>query len=119
MDFAGFSAIPPSARVAIYGTGAAGLGLKARLARHRPDVAVVCFLDSRMEGRIDGLPVLSALDASRALQLAGLILVASAWWREIVGTLGRLRIPAGAYLVLNPAPLAVTPDQPEDLPPPE
>ncbi len=112
MEFSAYEQIPDSAQVAIYGTGAAGLGLKARLARLRPDVEVACFLDSRLEGTLDGLPVYSASNIDQALARAGLILVASAWWREIVGTLSRLRIPDSAYLVLCPAPLAVTPEQP-------
>ncbi len=112
MEFATFDQIPEGAKAAVYGTGAAGVGLKARLARVRPDVEVACFLDSKLEGNLDGLPVFSVANLDQALDRSGIILVASAWWREIVGILGRMRIPESAYLVLNPAPLAVTEQHP-------
>jgi len=75
--------LPQGARVVIYGTGAAAGAVLDRVRAERPDVAVPCLADSFSRGEALGLPVVLRGDLPSLAGGFDLILVASAWWREI------------------------------------
>jgi glycosyltransferase involved in cell wall biosynthesis len=76
--------VPVSARVAIYGTGAGGLRLRDRLRLERPDVRVVCFVDSFTAGTKDGLRVVMPGDLAGLADAIDEIVIASVHWPDIV-----------------------------------
>jgi glycosyltransferase involved in cell wall biosynthesis len=49
--------IPMNIKIALYGASDAGRLFRRRLQQYRPDVSVVCFIDSYKEGKYDGLDV--------------------------------------------------------------
>ena len=89
--------LPNGSRVAVYGAGEAGDKVLAALAGKRPDVRPVCFLDSHKNGHRNGLDIRKA-DAGLKRDW-DLVLVASAWWREIAAHAGSLDL--GPVLVAD------------------
>lgn len=75
--------IPRDARVVIYGTGAAAGTVLGRIRAERPDVAVPCLADSFSRGEALGLPVVLRGDLPTLSGGFDLVLIASAWWRDI------------------------------------
>ncbi|MCP4040206.1 MAG: hypothetical protein GY733_24895, partial [bacterium] len=82
--------LPRGGALCIYGSGVAGKGLLSLLRRHRPDVRVEAFADSRQTGTVDGLPLLDINQLRAAHERFDRILVASAYWREILDGLSDL-----------------------------
>ena len=81
------SALPPCARVAIYGNGGRGRRLRTLLARQHPGVAVAFFIDSFRESARTR-PATLTLDQFIARQgEADLVLVASTYQDDIVAAL--------------------------------
>ena len=76
--------IPSKARVLIYGQGKAALNVLNHIRTERPDVRVPCLLDSFTSGSTAGLPVHRRDELSTLHIEWDIILVASAWWRDIV-----------------------------------
>ena len=57
-----FSQIKENARIAIYGTCDLGLKIKENLEIYRPDIQLLCFLDSFKEGKINNLRINSPFE---------------------------------------------------------
>lgn len=57
-----FSKIKANVKIAIYGTCDLGLKIKENLEILRPDIKLVCFLDSFKSGKIDNLEIKSPFD---------------------------------------------------------
>ena len=79
--------LPPSCRVWIYGTGAAGRGLERFLAKSRQDVRVLGFLDSFRSGRLGPYRIERFPEFVPSLESYGLILIASGQSDGIVESL--------------------------------
>lgn len=86
-SFIALSTLPDSGRLIIYGCGEAGEIVRERLHSDRPDITVVCFLDSFAEGEANGLKVVKRDHLSELEGTYDLILIASAWWRDIAAGL--------------------------------
>ncbi|MBF0466142.1 MAG: SPASM domain-containing protein [Nitrospirae bacterium] len=92
--------IPKDHRVSIYGSGQSGIMLKNLLEELRPDIRIVCFLDSFNSGEKEGLKVVNIRDAFQIKSLYDLILIASDFWKDIVSTLIQHKITEN-YKVVN------------------
>jgi MoaA/NifB/PqqE/SkfB family radical SAM enzyme len=79
--------LPGDVPVAVYGTGAAGRNFVAALARLRPDIAVPCYLDSTAAGTLDGREVLTVKAFLDSPRRGWLVVVASAFWPEMIANL--------------------------------
>lgn len=75
--------LPENGRVLIYGSGAAALAVLERIRAERPDIDVPCLIDSFNEGEAGGLPVRKKEALADMVSEYDLILIASAWWRDI------------------------------------
>ena len=83
----------PSGRICIYGTGSGGKNAFDEIAAARPDVTVVCFLDSFREGTFLGYPVYKPEHLAADGPAYDYILVASAYSFEIGVHLVELGLP--------------------------
>lgn len=101
--YARLADIPQGATVCIYGAGAAGRHLLARLRQYRPDVTVARFLDTFTEGETEGVPI-ARYDTMDGEALHGcFVLLASAFWREILENMGET-IRLEHVRIFDPAP---------------
>ena len=76
--------LPHNGRVLLYGSGDAGLSVLNKICDLRPDITVVCFLDSFDNGTVAGLRKVKLDDLPSLNIQYDFILITSAWWREIV-----------------------------------
>ena len=74
--------LPSAVSVAVYGKGSQGRDLVLLLKEQRPDVSVICFIDSYEPGTCDGLDVVTPQDLLP--DLPEVILVASYYADEIM-----------------------------------
>ncbi len=88
--------IPRHARVALYGSGAAALQVLERIRAARPDVVTPFLVDSFAPGKVGDLCVVTRDELPLLKAQFDLILVASAWWRDILAGLDELNV-AEAY----------------------
>lgn len=54
--------IPPNSKIAIFGAGFAGCGLKRYIDENRKDIKTVCFIDTFVQGEKENLPIISTSD---------------------------------------------------------
>jgi len=81
--FASLDDLPRNGRVPVYGSGAAAAAVLERIRAERPDVSVPCLVDSFSRGEALGLPLIGREDLPALPGGFDLVLVASAWWRDI------------------------------------
>ena len=77
---------PAHSTIAIYGSGSAGESFCEYITKYRPDVTVVCYVDSFQSGTKNGLPVYK-VDQFREIDGVDFVVVCSFLAREIVGVL--------------------------------
>ena len=75
--------LPENGRVIIYGRGQAAMTVLETIRTQRPDVTIPCLLDSFSEGEAVGLRVVRKTELGKLAGTYDLILIASAWWRDI------------------------------------
>ncbi|WP_035236683.1 FkbM family methyltransferase [Desulfobacter vibrioformis] len=76
--------LPHNGRILLYGSGDAGLSVLNKIRDRRPDIKVVCFLDSFDNGAVAGLRKVKLDDLPSLNIQYDFILITSAWWRDIV-----------------------------------
>ncbi|MBI9079213.1 MAG: FkbM family methyltransferase [Pseudodesulfovibrio sp.] len=87
MPFSKLEDIPKNARLCIYGSGQSGQTVAGHIRTQRPDVTIVCFLDTFRSGQAGGLKVIKRNDLPELEGQYDIIFIASAWWRDIVKSL--------------------------------
>ncbi|WP_155887469.1 sulfotransferase family 2 domain-containing protein [Paucidesulfovibrio longus] len=91
-EVSSFEMLPRESAVLIYGAGGAGLRLLERLTSVRPDLNVLCFVDSEKNGgSVAGKPLRNVADLGPE-ELNATILVASIYYRQIALELQRRNI---------------------------
>ena len=75
--------LPENGRIIIYGRGQAAMTVLETIRTQRPDITVPCLLDSFSEGEAGGLHVVRKTGLGKLAGTYDLILIASAWWRDI------------------------------------
>ncbi len=71
-------------KVAVYGTGEMGYHLGRELMIKRPDIKIVCFLDSFQRGEFLGRPIYHPFDLNRDAPDFDIVLVATILWADEV-----------------------------------
>lgn len=93
--------IPQNCKVAIYGSGQAGLNFLTILHTFRKDVETLCFIDSVKSGQAGSLQIIPLnLFFQSQEEKQTLILIASIQWREIEGHLKNIQ--CNNYIVIPP-----------------
>ena len=54
--------IPQNSRIAIFGAGNAGKGLKNYIDVNRKDIKILYFFDSYAQGQVDGISIINSAD---------------------------------------------------------
>ncbi|BCS89178.1 FkbM family methyltransferase [Pseudodesulfovibrio sediminis] len=90
--FTALDGLPAQGRVIVYGSGGAAMTVVKQLHIHRPDVTVPCLLDTFNTGEAGGLRIFRLADLEQLSGSYDLILIASAWWRDISRDLSRLGV---------------------------
>ncbi len=96
--------IPVKAKICIYGVGQGGTQLRERLAKVRPDITVVCFMDSFKRGKKDGIEVFLPDDLPRIADRLDELLVASVHWPEITNKLSDAGLRRVWIALMSPPP---------------
>lgn len=81
-----YALAPQGAKLAIYGAGLAGREFFAFLAKHRPDLRVVCFINSFQTGELLGVPMVKPDDPLLDEQVEHIV-ICSYQAAEIIGVL--------------------------------
>lgn len=89
----------PYEKVMLYGAGEGGEKFKKLIEKYRQDIEVVSFIDDFRSGEKDGLKIIVPKSLKSSKDVKYLILITSAYWREIVGKLESLDIHN--FLVVN------------------
>lgn len=69
--------IPQNSRIAIFGAGNAGKGLKNYIDVNRKDIKILYFFDSYAQGQVDGISVINSADIDEHKNEFDLLLVAT------------------------------------------
>lgn len=69
--------IPNNSRIAIFGAGNAGKGLKNYIDVNRKDVKILYFFDSYAQGQVDGISIINSADINEYKNEFDLLLVAT------------------------------------------
>ena len=89
---ASFAEIPQNARLALYGAGKAGRKFRRNIDVLRPDVRVVCYLDTFKTGKFDGLDIVPFYQAHGNTLHWDHIYVTSIYNKDISRVLRKMKI---------------------------
>ncbi len=93
------SELPESIAVALYGAGEVGVAFLRLLRQQRPDIEVVCFIDSYKTGVVDRVEVISPEECGRH-RFDEVIITSFAFYEQITTLLDRLEI--SPYATISP-----------------
>lgn len=62
-----FDRIKPNAKVAIFGAGTVGKGIFEDIKTLRPDVKIICFIDSHLEGSVQDVKIINIKDIDETI----------------------------------------------------
>jgi len=93
-------ALPLNSRVCLFGAGDGGENFKRILERERSDVKLISFLDDFKSGERDGLKIVQLNDLGSLSGKFDLILITSAFWKEMQKRLVKLKIRN--FRIVNP-----------------
>lgn len=92
--------LPKNSRICLYGAGLAGGNVKRLIDTSRQDVTVVYFVDDYKKGERDGIPIVHPRELNVLNGTFDIILVVSAYWKNIIKTLKSLKFEK--YKIVNP-----------------
>ena len=67
--------IPYNSKIAIYGAGTVGLELRKYINNIRPDVKIICYMDSNINGELDGVKIYNLKEIKNVKSTFDLILM--------------------------------------------
>lgn len=92
--FEEFDVIKKDSRVAIFGTEIVGVQIKNFIEKNRPDLKIVCFVDSKKSGECEGIEVFKLKDLPEKKKLFDILIVSTRWHApETIVVLNYLDIP--------------------------